>query len=1325
MELFSDAENPQMADDGIDIDLDLTSDPPRNEEDEVMIEDLDTSVLEKDIQPNIVNSWDDQMVDDPEQDDHLQHDDNLNTVGLEESAYDQDWIIDDREQEPRPPDSKPIEVQDTLQNIIRYQNSTHNLPQVLQTAAQTASQSSTYEPMTMLDDVATDDLGKPKNIPTLYQHQGEQGIHETQPEFVRSHLVPEDTVDALRTSGIASFDHEIPAAAQVAEDTAGGDLGQRDNVPISDQEIDLAGRDRVEKSEGNHASPRVSIQEWSDPVGKDTEGNPLESENDNSLPQVGEEEDFYERSHSPTAAVLHSNQEAASQEPPYIHQVVVVYEGSEMFLFPPAEHEQDLSQTYFLSDEALAAEPLYNLFRECRNVLGESISDKEELQITIEVLGLSICESTVDGSSTTLLDILDVFLQLHAHDGIEDPPHMGMILSTSTRFSDRLRFLLDFVADGKGMSHLRREEYFEDATSPEHLPEPNMPIESDETDKNLASPDALEQTNVQGDHEEHTLLHASKQAEHSSNISFKLPRGDNASRLKDAEFQPVTESIGSTNTVHSVTDRNIDSSAENLVTESSNAASPLQALDEPADDQYDDELEEEEDLNEEDDDADPKEWNSTSSYTVRGDDTLGVKNNFAMSTEPTNLHGPSEKGQQLFHENLEAEDVLTNEDLEADLDNLDNLDNLDELGLDTQWHDTQELDSTLVNASSARDVSTLDPDRRGNSDFIDSSLGNSLGVPVDGKTLEMPHDGRNQSPMDNLEDEQANREDTLTISQSNDSNALNDQPSETTNRSFGHGQETSYISGPDRGDTRDLPVDGQRDSAWFKDDIDFDDLEDDATVEDLPGVSTELHSEPAGTSSPGALKRARADDEVASLEDDPTLDPKRERVRLKDHYPYHSESVVDSNWRHLCASPLGAVPREDSGANSEDCANPTEQPKMVEDKYIGLALAIVSTMAIGTSFVITKKGLLDASERHGFEGDGFAYLKSPTWWGGIVTMVVGEVANFAAYAYAPAILVTPLGALSVLIGAVLGASFLKEELGTLGKLGCAMCLIGSVIIVLHAPPDKDIKTVDEILHYAIHPGFLFYCAAVAVFSSVMIYRVAPQHGKKNPLIYISICSTVGSISVMSVKAFGIALKLTLGGSNQFTYPSTYVFIIITVVCILTQMNYFNKALSQFSTSLVNPLYYVTFTTATLCASFILFRGFNTTDAVNTISLLSGFLVIFTGVYLLNLSRGDPNGSKLLGGKGEDGIPTDGITGLQTRASMQTRRSVDARETSSGSTGFGSRGDREGLIHSYDEENGGFGLTDLAEDSEEDDETRPPNGNGRIQQHQRYTKVEDQ
>lgn len=35
-----------------------------------------------------------------------------------------------------------------------------------------------------------------------------------------------------------------------------------------------------------------------------------------------------------------------------------------------------------------------------------------------------------------------------------------------------------------------------------------------------------------------------------------------------------------------------------------------------------------------------------------------------------------------------------------------------------------------------------------------------------------------------------------------------------------------------------------------------------------------------------------------------------------------------------------------------------------------------------------------------------------------------------------------------------------------------MCLLGSVVIVLHAPPDKPVERIDEILHYALQPGML-------------------------------------------------------------------------------------------------------------------------------------------------------------------------------------------------------------------------------------------------------------
>lgn len=340
---------------------------------------------------------------------------------------------------------------------------------------------------------------------------------------------------------------------------------------------------------------------------------------------------------------------------------------------------------------------------------------------------------------------------------------------------------------------------------------------------------------------------------------------------------------------------------------------------------------------------------------------------------------------------------------------------------------------------------------------------------------------------------------------------------------------------------------------------------------------------------------------------------------------------------------------------------------MVDDKYIGLALAMSLSLAIGTSFIITKKGLMDSSARSGTESANAAqYLQNPIWWAGIATMAVGEVANFAAYTFAPAILVTPLGALSVIIGAVLAAVFLKEELGVLGKMGCAICLMGSVVIILHAPPDKEVQTVDEILGYATRPAFLAYAFAVTVFALFMIYKIVPRHGNTNPMIYISICSTVGSISVMAIKAFGIALKLTLAGNNQFSHLSTYVFLVVVAVCIVTQMNYFNKALDQFDTSIVNPLYYVTFTTCTLVASFVLFRGFNTALAVNIISLLIGFLIIFLGVYLLNISRGDHDGPREIFGvhNGKEMAPMDnGVGGFSSvRRLMQLSRAEYEEET---------------------------------------------------------------
>lgn len=233
-------------------------------------------------------------------------------------------------------------------------------------------------------------------------------------------------------------------------------------------------------------------------------------------------------------------------------------------------------------------------------------------------------------------------------------------------------------------------------------------------------------------------------------------------------------------------------------------------------------------------------------------------------------------------------------------------------------------------------------------------------------------------------------------------------------------------------------------------------------------------------------------------------------------------------------------------------------------------------------------------------------------------MILGEVANFAAYAFAPAILVTPLGALSIIISAVLAHIMLNERLNLFGILGCVLCVTGSISIVLHAPPERQFNSVTEVFQLALQPGFLFYTFLAVISVLVLIFTVAPVHGTTNIFVYIAICSIAGSLSVMSCKALGLAIKLTFQGENQLTFAETYICMLVVVVCVLTQMNYLNKALDLFNTAIVSPVYYVMFTVLTILASLILFKDIQ--QPVQIMSEACGFVTIVGGTFLLHTTK---------------------------------------------------------------------------------------------------------
>ncbi|KOB65927.1 Non-imprinted in Prader-Willi/Angelman syndrome region protein 2-like protein [Operophtera brumata] len=274
---------------------------------------------------------------------------------------------------------------------------------------------------------------------------------------------------------------------------------------------------------------------------------------------------------------------------------------------------------------------------------------------------------------------------------------------------------------------------------------------------------------------------------------------------------------------------------------------------------------------------------------------------------------------------------------------------------------------------------------------------------------------------------------------------------------------------------------------------------------------------------------------------------------------------------------------------------------------IGLGLAISSSVFIGSSFIIKKIALkrIDSSGSLRASAGGFSYLKQWMWWLGLITMGIGEAANLLAYAFAPAALVTPLGALSVLVAAI----------------GCFLCIIGSIIFVIHSPKSEEIKSFSELVVMLSDFMFLSYVGSIVIMSFILKIVFVPRFGNSNIAIYLLLCSAIGSLTVVFCKAVAMGVKETISGHvNNF---SNYVFWLLfgaSLMCIMIQMNYLNKSLDIFNTSVVTPVYYVMFTVLVIIASGILFKEWNSMPFEDILGCFCGFLVVITAVFMLNAFR---------------------------------------------------------------------------------------------------------
>jgi uncharacterized membrane protein len=185
----------------------------------------------------------------------------------------------------------------------------------------------------------------------------------------------------------------------------------------------------------------------------------------------------------------------------------------------------------------------------------------------------------------------------------------------------------------------------------------------------------------------------------------------------------------------------------------------------------------------------------------------------------------------------------------------------------------------------------------------------------------------------------------------------------------------------------------------------------------------------------------------------------------------------------------------------------------------------------------------------------------------IAGLIVGEIGNFAAFGLASPIVVSPLGAVAVFTNVILSAVVLREPFLLRNAIGLALALLGSVGVVVNAPPSAGLLTVQSVAASLSSPTAIIYLAVVL--GVAVALKVAeplawtaggPSLGERFLLTNILICSLLGSITVMGSAAIATFLGQFLAGTLSPWEPLPWLLAPALLSTAVLQLRHLDKAM---------------------------------------------------------------------------------------------------------------------------------------------------------------------
>ncbi|CAM4584215.1 NIPA-like protein 2 isoform X1 [Lepidochelys kempii] len=284
-------------------------------------------------------------------------------------------------------------------------------------------------------------------------------------------------------------------------------------------------------------------------------------------------------------------------------------------------------------------------------------------------------------------------------------------------------------------------------------------------------------------------------------------------------------------------------------------------------------------------------------------------------------------------------------------------------------------------------------------------------------------------------------------------------------------------------------------------------------------------------------------------------------------------------------------------------------------QLLGVLLAITGNFLISISLNIQKYAHL----RLACQANEKPYYTSKLWWCGIILMGLGELGNAAAYGFAPAALIAPLGCVSVIGSAFISVLFLKETVRAAAMLGGTLTIVGTYLLVTFAPNVIQELTATKIQNYLISWQFLIYVILEIIIFCILLYFYK-RKDVKHIVVLLMMVALLASLTIISVKAVAGMITFSAKGKMQLTYPIFYIMSIIMVTSCVFQVKFLNQAMQLYNATILVPINFVFFTASAIIAGVIFYQEFQGAALLSVFMFLFGCLLSFLGVFVITRNR---------------------------------------------------------------------------------------------------------